>query len=125
VDLPNNSRILVVDDEAVIAETLAKILRREGFVADFFTHSTTALAWAQTFPPDLLISDVVMPDFSGIELAVQMRQQHPACEILLFSGQAATRDLLQGAKSRGYDFVLLQKPVHPADLLRLIGHRAA
>jgi DNA-binding NtrC family response regulator len=119
------SRVFVVDDEAIIARTLAMILSLEGFDADFFTRATKALASAKTCCPDLLITDVVMPDFSGIELAIEMRNQHPACEVLLFSGQAATADLLDDARCRGYDFALLQKPFHPTDLLRLIGHLAA
>jgi CheY-like chemotaxis protein len=118
-------RVFVVDDEPVIAETLAQILRREGFNTDFFTRGTAALTSAQTFTPDLLIADVVMPELSGVELAIQMRLQHPECQVLLFSGQAVTTDLLQDARARGYDFLLLQKPVHPADLLKLIGHLAA
>jgi DNA-binding NtrC family response regulator len=118
-------RIFVVDDEALIAQTLTLILRREGFAADFFTRPSTALAAAQTLPPDLLISDVVMPEFSGAELAIQIRLHHPSCQVLLFSGQAATADLLGDARARGFDFTLLQKPVHPSDLLRAISHLAA
>jgi CheY-like chemotaxis protein len=55
-------RVFVVDDEPVIAETLAQILRREGFTTDFFTRATAALTSAQTFAPDLLIADVVIPE---------------------------------------------------------------
>ena len=62
-----------------------------------------------------------MPGISGIELAIQMRTQRPNCKILLFSGQAATWDLLEGARAQGYDFRLLQKPVHPSKLLFEIG----
>lgn len=118
-------RIFVVDDEALIARTLALILRREGFVTDFFTHPSTALAAADTLGPDLLLSDVVMPDFSGVELAIQMRRRHPSCRVLLFSGQAGTSDLLLDARARGFDFKLLQNPVHPTDILRAINHWAA
>jgi hypothetical protein len=50
-----------------------------------------------------------------------MRAQHPNCKILLFSGQAATLDLLEGARAQGYDFRLLQKPVFPSEFLFEIG----
>ncbi len=70
--------------------------------------------------PDLLITDVSMPGMSGIDLAIEMKMVYPRCKTLLFSGQASTADLLEKARQDGHDFVLLQKPTHPADLLREI-----
>jgi CheY-like chemotaxis protein len=65
----------------------------------------------------MLISDVVMPGITGIEAAIQVRSKLPLCKILLFSGQAATIDLLEEARRRNYEFEIFSKPVHPADLL--------
>jgi CheY-like chemotaxis protein len=119
------SRIFVVDDEPVIASSLAAILRMNGFSARFFTCPLEALAAARSESPDLVISDVAMPGISGIDLAIQVRAQYPNCKILLFSGQAATLDLLEHARAQGYDFRLLQKPVHPAEFLLEIGQLSA
>jgi DNA-binding NtrC family response regulator len=116
-------RIFVVDDEQVIASTLAVILNMNGFSARFFTRPLEALAAAQLDIPDFLLSDVAMPGLSGIDLAIEMRAQHPTCKILLFSGQAASQDLLEDARKRGHDFHLLQKPVHPTKLLSEIKDR--
>jgi DNA-binding NtrC family response regulator len=80
-----------------------------------------ALIAARLKAPDLLISDVAMPGVSGIELAIQMRAQYPACKVLLFSGQAATMDLLEDARAQGHDFDLLQKPIPPTELLSEVG----
>jgi CheY-like chemotaxis protein len=66
-----------------------------------------------------------MPGISGIYLAITMRALYPNCKILLFSGQAATLDLLETARARGYDFRLLQKPVFPSELLYEIGQLSA
>ncbi len=109
--------IYVVDDEKVIAETLAMILNQAGFVAIAFEDPRRALEAASGLSPDLLISDVVMPGMSGIELAIEFRRMHPECRVLLFSGQAATANLLEIAQNQGYDFEVLSKPVHPRDLL--------
>jgi DNA-binding NtrC family response regulator len=109
--------VFVVDDEAVIAQTLAIILSRAGFAATAFEDPQSAIAAAAAIVPDLLISDVVMPGMTGIELAMHFRGVHPNCKVLLFSGQASTGDLLEEARGQGYDFELLAKPVHPADLL--------
>lgn len=113
----DSQRVIVVDDEATIAATLALILQRSGYSATHFTNPLEALQAIRVDPPDLLISDVVMPQMSGIELAICVRKIHPDCMVLLFSGQAKSADLLQQARDQGYDFHLLSKPIHPADLL--------
>ena len=121
--MPSNSvpRVFVVDDEHVIASTLAAILKLHGYCAKAFTSPLEALAAAQATAPDLLISDVAMPGLSGVDFAIQMKTQHPNCKILLFSGHAHTQDLLEDARSQGHDFELLQKPVHPFRILARIG----
>jgi DNA-binding NtrC family response regulator len=113
-------RVFVVDDETVIATTLTAILKQSGFDAVGFTNPLKALAAADEKSPDLLISDVVMPQLSGIDLAIQLKEKAPACKVLLFSGQASTADLLASAHEGGHDFALLSKPVHPTDLLNAI-----
>jgi DNA-binding NtrC family response regulator len=118
------SRIFVVDDEPVIASSLAAILRMNGFSANFFTCPLEALAAARLESPDMVISDVAMPGISGMDLAIQMRAQYPNCKILLFSGHAATSDLLEHARAQGYDFRSLEKPVHPSEFLLEIGQRS-
>jgi DNA-binding NtrC family response regulator len=115
------SRVFVVDDEHLIASSLVAILQMNGFSAKSFTCAREALAAARLQPPDLLISDVMMPDISGIDLAILLSAQCPNCKVLLFSGQAATADLLQAAREKGYNFRLLSKPVHPTDLLSEVG----
>ena len=118
------ARVFVVDDEPVIAATLATILRMNGFSARFFTDPVEALAAARLDAPDLLVSDVAMPGLTGIDLAIQIKAQYPDCKILLFSRQATTQDLLEDARSQGHNFQLLQKPVHPSVMLSMIGELA-
>jgi DNA-binding NtrC family response regulator len=113
-------RIFVVDDEFIVASTLALILRHEGYDAQSFAAPQSVLEAARSEAPDLLISDVIMPQFSGIDLAIRLQQQCPHCRVLLFSGQAATAGLLEDARSNGYDFEILAKPVHPTELLKKI-----
>jgi CheY-like chemotaxis protein len=120
VSIENGLRVFVVDDEKVISSTLAVILRQSGFLAEPFTDPIEALRLAASKCPDLLISDVMMPGMTGVELAVQMQSRCRECKVLLFSGQAATADLLEDSRKKGHNFKLLEKPVHPADLLEAL-----
>ena len=114
-------RVFVVDDEPVIASTLAAILKLHGYSATSFASPLEALAAARSMAPDLLISDVTMPGISGIDPAMKMRAQYPKCKILLFSGHPSTLGLLKEARAQGHDFPLLLQPVPPAELLLEIG----
>jgi CheY-like chemotaxis protein len=109
--------VLVVDDESVIAETVAAILSRSGYAAMTAYDGPEALEIALLTPPELLITDVSLPGMSGIELAITIRRIFPDCKVLLFSGHAATAGLMAGAQRAGHTFTLLSKPVHPKELL--------
>jgi FixJ family two-component response regulator len=111
----------VVDDEKVIASTVAMILNMSGFNASDYSSAQDALvAAAELGPPQLLITDVSMPGMNGIDLAIQFKALYPTCKVLLFSGQASTSDLLEMARNDGHDFKVLAKPVHPKELLAAI-----
>jgi DNA-binding response OmpR family regulator len=112
--------VLVVDDESSIADTITEILIRSGYSAQAAYDAESALETALLIPPHMLICDVVLPGMSGIDLAITMRRIFPDCKIILFSGQASTSDLLAAANRDGHEFVLLNKPVHPSDLLARI-----
>ncbi len=110
-------KVLVVDDERVIADTLAMILNQSGFDARAVYSGEKAVETASSFRPEMLITDVIMADLNGIDAAIMIRALLPSIKILLFSGQAATADLLEKARVKGYEFEILAKPVHPQDLL--------
>jgi CheY-like chemotaxis protein len=110
-------KVLVADDERVIADTLAIILNQSGFEATAVYSGEKAVETAKALRPDMLISDVIMTDLNGIDAAIKIREMLPSCKILLFSGQAATADLLDRAQGQGHQFEILAKPVHPQDLL--------
>ena len=112
--------IYVVDDEAVIATSVAAILAQSGYSTRAFIDPHEALKAAQTEPPALLLSDVMMPGMSGVDLALQMREHCPGCKVLLFSGTVAIAEFLRTAHPESHHFGLLTKPIHPSDLLRAI-----
>jgi len=113
-------RVLVVDDEDLIADSVTEILNRNGYDAIATYSGKAAIEHIQTQCPDILVSDVIMPELNGIQLATAIRLRCPEARILLFSGNAATSELLQGASNEGQSFELLAKPVHPMQLLNAL-----
>ena len=115
-------RILVVDDERAIVDSLAEILERSGYEVSRAYSGNEALIQSSEGCPNVLLSDVLMPDIHGFELALQIKKACPECRLILFSGQAATAQLaLEYSRTfsrLGYRFQLLPKPLHPEALLK-------
>ena len=114
---PAKPKVLVVDDEHVIADTLTIILKQSGFEAQAAYDGETSVKAAASFRPDMLLTDVIMSGMTGIDAAIEISRLLPNCRILLFSGQAATADLMDCARANGHDFDIVPKPLHPTDLL--------
>lgn len=114
------SLIFVVDDEEIIASTIAAILRLQGLDAVPFTRSSEALETSRSVAPDLLVSDIMMPTLSGPELAQHIQTRHPNCKVLLFTGDWDRADVEIAAYEQGLTYQLIPKPVHPRELLRKV-----
>ncbi len=116
--------VLVVDDEIIIADTIVQILNRSGFQAIAAYNGRDAIESARQNTPHTVLSDVMMPLLDGVEAAIAIRGLCPEARIVLFSGQAATVEILERARVRGYDFELLPKPIHPTELLKYLSATA-
>ena len=116
-EIPVPPKVLIADDERVIADTLAAILNLGGFEARAAYSCSQALDLAPVFRPDLLIFDVIMDEMSGIEAAVRIKAMLPDIRVFLLSGQTATAEMLEKEKADGYGFEVIIKPVHPRDLI--------
>jgi CheY-like chemotaxis protein len=119
-EVGSRQRVLVVDDESSIADTITTILTMNGYAALAAYDGDEALETALVAPPNLLITDVLLPGMNGIELAITIQRVFPDCQIILFSGQASTADLLTAAGGAGHHFTLLSKPVPPERLLAMV-----
>ena len=111
---------IVIDDERIIADTIAQILRLSGFDALSVYSGKGALEQIAGGCPDVVITDVVMPELNGIETAKMLLASCPTTKVLLLPGQAATGEMIQMARNEGYDFELLAKPLHPDELLGVL-----
>jgi CheY-like chemotaxis protein len=121
VGTQKRKRVLIVDDERVITDTLVTIFSQSGYETKGVYSAEQALALLEGWYPNLVVIDVLLPAMNGIDLAIRMKSQLPECRMSLFSGQAATTDLLEQAKKSGHTFDVVAKPVHPTELLELAG----
>jgi len=112
--------ILVVDDEPAILMTAAAILNMQGYRTATASDGSMALERALELKPDLVLSDVVMPRMNGVQLAIELKQKLPSTAVLLFSGNAATVDIMEIARGQGHEFEILAKPVPMEELLAAV-----
>jgi DNA-binding NtrC family response regulator len=113
-------RILIVEDEKVVADTLGQILAANGYEIRVVYSAEDAISLIATWAPDVAILDVMLPKMNGIELALVLKENLPDCHALLFSGQPSVEVLMQKAKDDGHQFEVMAKPVHPTFMLDAI-----
>lgn len=107
----------MIDDEKYIADTLVMILKQSGREAAAAYDGKAAVERADTFRPTVVISDIIMPGMNGIETCKNIQAKFPACHVFLFSGQAATNDLVREVWEQKLRWELLAKPIEPEELL--------
>ena len=113
--------IFIVDDERLIAETLAVILRNHGYVVASCTEPLVAIAQIVEKKPCLLISDHSMPKMTGLELTSRVLEQHPSCRTILFSADLRFGDYMDyRTLGEASPCEFLSKPVHPTVLLEVV-----
>lgn len=114
------TRILIVEDEKVVADTLGQILRAQGYDVRIAYSAEEAVDILSGWPANLAILHVMLPKMNGIELAIALEKDHPKCHALLFSGQPSAEGLITKARGDGHHFKILAKPVHPSVVLHMI-----
>jgi two-component system catabolic regulation response regulator CreB len=115
-------RVYIVDDEELIARTLAAIFEESGYHAEYFTRPGALLEAASARPPDVLVSDYAMPELSGIELARKLFELCPSCRFFLLSATELSWIETWAAKDPTPDFNFFSKPVHVIQLLDAVAH---
>lgn len=118
--VPLNHRVLVVDDDPLLADTLVQILKTQGFDAQAVYSGQQAVTVAREFHPDSAVMDVMMHGINGYETAQSILKHLPSCQILLLSGRPEAGDLIAAEKTKGNHFDVLAKPVHPQEVLDLL-----
>ena len=112
-------RVLVVDDDRLVADTLTLIFQRNGFVAKAAYSAEEALRSSREFLPHLLLCDVTMPERDGLSLVEDMTREMPACRILVLTGFYSNLKIVREHASKlSRPLGILTKPCQPSELLR-------
>ena len=112
-------RVLIVDDERLVADTLTLVFEKSGFAAKAAYSAGEAIESALQFKPDLLLCDVTMPGKDGVALLNEINRELPSCRILVLTGfYSNLRRVREEAKRLDLPMSILTKPCHPDELLR-------
>lgn len=117
---PQAIRVLIVDDERTLADTLALIVTRSGYESMAVYNGREAIEAAVLFKPHAVISDVMMPGMNGIELARYFAENFSGCRVLLMTGHDSADSLVEASLSCGYVVNILTKPVMPQTILAFV-----
>lgn len=112
----SNLRVLLVDDEVELVETLAERLELRGIDAEVVTSGEDALRLLLDYTFDVVLLDVKMPGIDGLEVLKLIRRQRPATQVILITGHGSTEDGENGLHEGAFDYV-----VKPIDIDTLIG----
>ncbi|MEE9225937.1 MAG: response regulator, partial [Bacteroidota bacterium] len=118
-------RILVVDDEKIIRESLSFILGKEGYDVSEAANGVEALNQLKQKPVDIVLTDLEMPQMKGIELLERVTRQFPETFVMIITAYGSLETAIAALRNGAFDYIL--KPVEFDDVLhrirRLIEHR--
>lgn len=120
-NLPGGGKILVLDDDVHVADTLKLILLARGYKVRVAHSAEEAIETISTWAPDVAIVDVMLPQMNGIEFGDVLRANYPNSQLILMSGHPGTADLLESARKDGHPLLeILAKPLHPSHILEIV-----
>ena len=111
-------KILVVEDEKLLAESIGELFSRKGFQVDLAADGESGLAYAELGVYDLVILDVMLPGMDGFQVAGRLRRQRVGTPVLMLTARTALEDRVQGLEA-GADYYLA-KPFDRRELLACV-----
>lgn len=112
------NKVLIVDDQPGMTETLADILEDEGCEVATVTNGVQALQYVAAHSVDMVLMDVIMPGMNGVELFRALKRVSPHTPVVMMTGYKVTH-LVQDAMEEG-SVAVLQKPVDPGLLVEIV-----
>lgn len=116
-------RILVVDDEESIRTVITQVLSEEGYAVTAAASGIEALQLFHKAPADIVITDIKMPNISGIDLLIEIKKHRPDTEVVIITSHASLDTAISALKHGAYDYLL--KPFEDIDLISAVAKRIA
>ena len=112
--MSTDTKVLVVDDEQIVLDSVRKHLRRESYQIRTVLSGTEAVEILDSGWPQIVITDLMMPGMDGLELLQRVRDSHPAIPVIMITGYATMRTALQALRQGAFDYIA--KPFTRAEL---------
>jgi len=113
-----NERLLIVEDEETLCESLKRVLEREGYVVDAFTSAESVLGKIEEMAYDLIISDITLPGIDGIELLRRIKEKLPEQIVIIITAYASIETAVGALRAGAYDYVI--KPIMHEEIKRIV-----
>ena len=111
-------RILIVEDEDTLCESLQRVFRREGYEVDIADSAETAFRLLENNAFDLILTDVILPGISGIELIARYKEQNPNQKVIIMTAYASLQTAVEALRVGACDFIV--KPIMHDELKRMV-----
>jgi DNA-binding NtrC family response regulator len=111
-------RILIVEDEDTLCESLQRVFRREGYEADIADSAETAFRLLEHNTYDLILTDVILPGISGIELIARYKERNPDQKVIIMTAYASLQTAVEALRVGACDFIV--KPIMHDELKRMV-----
>jgi len=108
-------QILLVEDDALLADGIVSALKREGFAINHVPEGESACIYIKADLPDIVVLDLGLPDMDGLDVLKFIRRHHPACQVLILTARDTLDDKVSGLDGGADDY--LAKPFEPLELM--------
>ena len=111
-------RLLIVEDEDTLCESLQRVFQREGYEVDIADSAESAFILLEEKSYDLIITDIILPGISGIELLVKYRKKNPSQKVIVITAFASLASAVEAIKAGACDFIV--KPLMHDEMKRAV-----
>ncbi|MEW6117059.1 MAG: response regulator [Nitrospirota bacterium] len=111
-------RLLIVEDEDTLCESLRRVFTREGYEVDIAGSAEAALELLKESSYDLIITDIILPGISGIELLSRYKEQNPEQKVIIMTAYASLETAVESLKAGACDFII--KPLMHDEMKRTV-----
>ncbi|MBI5663652.1 MAG: sigma-54-dependent Fis family transcriptional regulator [Nitrospirae bacterium] len=113
-----DKRLLIVEDEETLCESLKRVLSREGYLVDTVNTAESALSILQERPYDLIVTDIILPGINGIELIRKIREDNPEQIVVVMTAYASLETAVEALRAGSYDYIV--KPVMHEEIKQIV-----